>query len=179
MPFYPGPGLGGHCIPIDPYYLTWKAREFEFQTKFIELAGDINIHMPHYVVQRTMHALNSQKKALNGANVLVMGLAYKKDIDDMRESPSVRVIELLQKEGATVEYHDPFVPKVPPMREHKLDLSSVELTEERVAAADAVVIATDHTDIDYAWLVKHAKLVIDSRNATKKVTEGREKITKA
>jgi len=178
MPFYPGPGLGGHCIPIDPFYLTWKAREFEFQTKFIELAGDINIHMPHYVVQRTMHALNQHQRALNGAKVLVMGIAYKKDVDDMRESPSVRVIELLQKEGAQVSYHDPYVPKVPPMREHNLDMQSVPL-DEALAAADVVVIATDHSCIDYEQVVAKSKLVVDTRNATKKVKAGREKIVKA
>ncbi|MBS2026486.1 MAG: nucleotide sugar dehydrogenase [Deltaproteobacteria bacterium] len=179
MPFYPGPGLGGHCIPIDPFYLTWKAREFEFQTKFIELAGDINIHMPHYVVQRTMHALNQQKKALNGARALVLGVAYKKDVDDMRESPSLRVMELLKAEGAQVSYHDPFVPIVKPGHEHKLDMKSVPLTREALASADVVLVLTDHSVIDYADVVKNAKLVVDTRNATRKVTDGRDKIVKA
>jgi UDP-N-acetyl-D-glucosamine dehydrogenase len=179
MPFYPGPGLGGHCIPIDPFYLTWKAREFEFQTRFIELAGDINVQMPRYVVQRTMAALNGQKRALNGAKALVLGLAYKKDVDDMRESPSVRVIELLQQEGAEVRYHDPYVPQVQPMREHQLDLKSVPLTPQALAEADVVLILTDHAAVDYELVVKHAKLVVDTRNATRQVKLGREKIFKA
>jgi UDP-N-acetyl-D-glucosamine dehydrogenase len=179
MPFYPGPGLGGHCIPIDPFYLTWKAREFEFQTKFIELAGDINAHMPHYVVDRTLRALSQRRQSLSGARVLVLGMAYKRDIDDTRESPSLRVVQLLQKEGAQVSYHDPFVPRVTPGHGHDLDLQSVPLTDQAVAEADAVLILTDHSGIDYGNVVRQAKLVVDTRNATRAVGEGREKIVKA
>src|SRR6202158_5411266 len=145
MPFYPGPGLGGHCIPIDPFYLTWKAREFEFQTKFIELAGEINWQMPHHVVERTMDALNEQGKALKGSKVLILGLAYKKNIDDLRESPSIRLIELFREKGAQVSYHDPYCPKMKEMRhqpKYMLEMESVPL-EEAVAKADVVVIATD------------------------------------
>src|SRR5437867_7147173 len=178
MPFYPGPGLGGHCIPIDPFYLTWKAREYEFQTKFIELAGEINTSMPYHVVQRTMEALNSEGKTLNGSHILVLGLAYKKNVDDLRESPSVRIIELLRDRGAQVEYHDPFCPRITQMR-HKpaylLEMESVDL-DPGLARADAVVIVTDHDCVDYAKVVCGAKLVIDTRNATRNVLMGREKI---
>ena len=179
MPFFPGPGLGGHCIPIDPFYLTWKARQFEFQTKFIELAGEVNTAMPHYVVERTMEALNQHKKALNGSRVLVMGAAYKKDVDDMRESPSLRLITLLKERGAEVEYHDPFIPKIEKGHGFKYELDSVPYSPERAAQYDVVLIATDHTAIDYPALVANAKLVIDTRNATKKVTRNRERIVKA
>jgi UDP-N-acetyl-D-glucosamine dehydrogenase len=179
MPFYPGPGLGGHCIPIDPFYLTWKAREFEFQTKFIELAGEINTQMPHYVVQRTMDALNARKKSLNGSRLLVLGAAYKKDVDDMRESPSVRVMSLLLQRGAEVDYHDPFVPHIEPGHGLAKAMSSVPLELDRVAAYDAVLILTDHSSLDYALLAQHARLIVDTRNATKKVIRGREKIVKA
>jgi UDP-N-acetyl-D-glucosamine dehydrogenase len=178
MPFYPGPGLGGHCIPIDPFYLTWKAREFEFQTKFIELAGEINTAMPYHVVQRTMEALNDAGKALKGARILVLGLAYKKNVDDVRESPSIRIMELLQERGAQVEYHDPFCPRMKEMRRkpaHLLEMKSVDL-EAGVARADAVVIVTDHDAVDYAKVVREAKLVIDTRNATRNVVSGRERI---
>jgi UDP-N-acetyl-D-glucosamine dehydrogenase len=181
MPFYPGPGLGGHCIPIDPFYLTWKAREFEFNTRFIELAGEINWQMPHHVVERTMEALNEQGRALKGAKVLILGLAYKKNIDDLRESPSIRLIELFREKGATVQYHDPYCPKMKEMRhqpKYMLEMESVDLTKG-VADADVVVIATDHDSIDYAQLVRDAKLVVDTRNATKKVTFGRDKIKSA
>jgi UDP-N-acetyl-D-glucosamine dehydrogenase len=181
MPFYPGPGLGGHCIPIDPFYLTWKAREFEFQTKFIELAGEINTAMPYHVVERTMEALNEQGKSLKGSKVLVIGLAYKKNIDDCRESPCIRVIELLRQKGADVDYHDPYVPKMKEMRhqpKYMLEMASADLTTS-VAKADAVVILTDHDCIDYAQVVRHAKLVVDTRNACKKVTFGRDKIRTA
>ncbi len=178
MPFYPGPGLGGHCIPIDPFYLTWKAREFEFQTRFIELAGEINTAMPYHVVQRTMEALNSEGKTIKGARILVLGLAYKKNVDDLRESPSIRIIELLRERGAHAEYHDPFCPRVTQMR-HKpaylFEMQSVDL-ESALARADAVVIVTDHDCIDYAAVVSSARLVIDTRNATGDVLVGREKI---
>ncbi len=178
MPFFPGPGLGGHCIPIDPFYLTWKAREFEFHTKFIELAGEVNTQMPYYVVTRTMEALNKHKKTLNGAKVLVLGVAYKKDIDDMRESPSLRVISLLKEQGAEVEFHDPYVPVLHAEHGFKYDMTSVPLTDENVANADAVMILTDHSNIDYAKLVENAKVVVDTRNACKNITK-REKIVKA
>ena len=178
MPFYPGPGLGGHCIPIDPFYLTWKAREFEFQTKFIELAGEINTQMPYHVVERTMDALNEHGKSLRGANVLVLGLAYKKNVDDVRESPCIRVIELMRQKGAKVSYHDPLVPKMKEMRHQPpgmIEMQSVSL-DEGLAAADAVVILTDHDVVDYQRVVRDAKLVIDTRNATKNVTFGKDKI---
>ena len=177
MPFYPGPGLGGHCIPIDPFYLTWKAREFEFNTRFIELAGEINWQMPHHVVERTMEALNQQGKALKDAKVLILGLAYKKNIDDLRESPSIRLIELFREKGAQVSYHDPYCPKMKEMRhqpKYMLEMESVPL--ENAKEADVVVIATDHDCIDYQQLVRDAKLVIDTRNATRGVTFGRDKV---
>jgi UDP-N-acetyl-D-glucosamine dehydrogenase len=179
MPFQPGPGLGGHCIPIDPFYLTWKARQFEFQTRFIELAGEVNTEMPRYVVQRAMEALNERGKALKGSRILVLGMAYKKDVDDMRESPAVRIIELLQERGAEVVYHDPYVPRVPRMRQHHLDMVSVPLTDDALESADAVLIATDHSAIDYARVVERAPLVVDTRNACRAVRVGREKIVKA
>jgi UDP-N-acetyl-D-glucosamine dehydrogenase len=179
MPFQPGPGLGGHCIPIDPFYLTWKARQYEFQTRFIELAGEVNTEMPRYVVQRTMEALNARSRPMNGARVLVLGIAYKKDVDDMRESPAVRIIELLQERGAHVVYHDPYVPRVPRMRQHRLDMVSVPLTDEALQGADAVLIATDHASIDYVRVVDRARLVVDTRNACRAVRVGREKIVKA
>ena len=180
MPFYPGPGLGGHCIPIDPYYLTWKAREFEFNTRFIELAGEINWQMPHHVVDRTMDALNEQGKALKGARVLILGLAYKKNIDDLRESPSIRLIELFREKGAHVSYHDPYCPKMKEMRhqpKYMLEMESVPL--ETAKDADVVVIAADHECIDYEQLVRDASLVIDTRNATKNVTFGKDKVRTA
>ncbi len=179
MAFQPGPGLGGHCIPIDPFYLTWKARQYEFQTRFIELAGEVNTGMPHYVVQRTMEALSDRGVAMRRARILVLGIAYKKDVDDMRESPAVRIIELLQARGAEVVYHDAFVPRVPKMRQHHLDMVSVPLTDEALEGADAVLVATDHSRIDYARVVQMARLVIDTRNACRNVRAGREKIVKA
>jgi UDP-N-acetyl-D-glucosamine dehydrogenase len=179
MPFFPGPGLGGHCIPIDPFYLTWKARQFEFQTKFIELAGEVNTQMPLYVVQRTMEALNQHQKSLNGSKLLVLGAAYKKDVDDVRESPSLRIITLLKQRGAQVSYHDPFVPHLE--RGHGFDdeMSSVPCELSALGEYDAVVILTDHSCIDYGAVVENARLVIDTRNATKKVGRNSEKIVKA
>jgi UDP-N-acetyl-D-glucosamine dehydrogenase len=179
MPFQPGPGLGGHCIPIDPFYLTWKARQYEFQTRFIELAGEVNTEMPRYVIRRTMEALSDRGRSLKGARVLVLGISYKKDVDDMRESPAVRLIELLQERGALVVYHDPYVPRVPRMRQHKLDMVSVPLTDEALATADVVLVATDHTAIDYARVVERSRLVVDTRNATRHVRVGRDKIVPA
>jgi UDP-N-acetyl-D-glucosamine dehydrogenase len=168
MPFYPGPGLGGHCIPIDPFYLTWKAREFDVTTRFIELAGQINTAMPHYVVDRMIEALDQQAgKGLTKARILIMGIAYKKNIDDMRESPSLRLIELIEGRGAAVHYYDPHVPVIPSTREHAslTGRKSITLTDEAIASYDAVLIATDHDSVDYGALAKSAKLVIDTRNA--------------
>ena len=179
MPFYPGPGLGGHCIPIDPFYLTWKARELEFHTRFIELAGEVNTQMPYYVVQRTMEALNAQRKTLNGARLLVLGAAYKKDVDDVRESPSLRIISLLEERGARVDYHDPLVPRLSPGHGLKRELTSVDLTPDGIQGYDGVLILTDHSSIDYARVVEAARLVVDTRNATAGVKVGREKIAKA
>jgi UDP-N-acetyl-D-glucosamine dehydrogenase len=177
--FYPGPGLGGHCIPIDPFYLSWKARQYGLTTRFIELAGEVNVAMPRYVITRLMEALNERGKALKGAKVLVLGLAYKKDIDDVRESPSLELIEILKHKGAKVDYNDPHVPATHKMREHDLKMSSRKLTPAMLAGYDAVLISTDHSSYDYPFIVDHAKLVIDTRNATAKVKRGRKKIVKA
>jgi UDP-N-acetyl-D-glucosamine dehydrogenase len=163
--FYPGPGLGGHCIPVDPYYLSWKAREYDFYTRFIELAGVINSAMPYHVVQSVAKALNGHKKSLNGSKVLVLGVAYKKDIDDLRESPSLTIIEALKEEGAEVSYNDPFFPSVGKGRHYDLQMMNTPL--DRIGEFDCVVIVTDHSDYDYEKIVKQAKLVVDSRNATK------------
>ena len=162
-PYYPGPGLGGHCIPIDPFYLTWKAREYGLHTRFIELSGEINRAMPEYVVGKLVKALNDRRKALKGSKVLVLGIAYKKNVDDMRESPSVEVMELLRDAGAEVAYSDPHVPVFPKMREHRFDLASVVLTPETVAGYDAVVLATDHAKFDYDMIRTNAQVIIDSR----------------
>jgi len=167
MPFYPGPGLGGHCIPIDPYYLSWKAREFDFHTQFIELAGKVNENMSYYVTDRLMAALNTQRKSLAGSRVLVLGVAYKADIDDMRESPAISVIDHLLEHEADVVYHDPFVP-VYQFDGHKIE--NVALTVAEIERADAVVILTAHTEVDYALVSEHAKLVFDTRNAMKDLT---------
>ena len=178
-PFYPGPGLGGHCIPIDPFYLTWKARQFGMPTRFIELAGEINTNMPHYVMAKTMEALNEHKKSLKGSKVLVLGLAYKKDIDDVRESPSIELIELLREKGAKVDYNDPYIPRTHKQREHDLKMSSKKLSVKTLSSYDVVLISTDHSDYDYDWIVKNSKLVIDTRNATAAVRQNRKKIVKA
>ncbi len=162
-PYYPGPGIGGHCIPIDPFYLTWKAREYGLHTRFIELAGEINAAMPRYVVDKTVRALNEAGKSLNGAKVLALGIAYKRDVDDMRESPSVFVMEQLRDWGALLDYSDPNVPVFPEMREHDFDLSSVDLTPETVASYDVVLLLTDHTSFDYEMIRDNAKLLIDTR----------------
>jgi UDP-N-acetyl-D-glucosamine dehydrogenase len=164
-PFYPGPGLGGHCIPIDPFYLSWKAKEYDFHTRFIELAGEVNLSMPYHVVASTAAALNREKKTLNGAKVLVLGVAYKKDIDDLRESPSLTVIELLQKEGAEVSYNDPYFAFVGRGRKYDLQMSNTPL--ENLQQYDAVMIVTDHSDYDYEKIVRESRMVIDTRNATK------------
>jgi len=178
-PFYPGPGLGGHCIPIDPFYLSWKARQYGMTTRFIELAGEVNVSMPSYVIARLMDALNERGKALKGSKVLVLGLAYKKDVDDMRESPSLELIELLQAKGAKVDYNDPHIPVAPRTREHDLRMRSKALTPKSLAGYDAVLVSTDHSSYDYQFIVDNARLVIDSRNATSKIRRGRKKIVKA
>ena len=179
QPFYPGPGLGGHCIPIDPFYLTWKARQYGMPTRFIELAGEINTDMPHYVVERVMDALNDRKKSLNGSKVMVLGLAYKKDIDDLRESPSIELIELLKAKGAKVDYNDPYIPKTHKQREHDLNMVSKKITAAMLKKYDVVLISTAHSDYDYDWIVQNAQLVVDTRNATANVKRGRRKIVKA
>lgn len=161
--YYPGPGLGGHCIPIDPFYLTWKAREYGLNTRFIELSGEVNRAMPEYVVNKLIHGLNLHHKSLNGSRVLVLGIAYKKNVDDMRESPSVEIMEMLRDKGANVAYSDPHVPHFPKMREHSFDLSSTELTAQTLETFDAVILATNHYKFDYDMVYEHAKLIIDSR----------------
>jgi UDP-N-acetyl-D-glucosamine dehydrogenase len=163
--FYPGPGLGGHCIPIDPFYLSWKAKQFDFRTRFIELAGEINTAMPYFVIESLAAGLNELCKSIKGSKVLVLGVAYKRDIDDLRESPSLTIIELLREKGATVAYNDPYFPKVGQGRHYALNMTSTPL--ENLARFDAVVIVTDHTSYDYPAIVAQAQLVIDTRNATK------------
>ena len=177
--FFPGPGLGGHCIPIDPFYLTWKAREYGMPTRFIELAGEINTDMPHYVIIKTLEAMNEKGKSLKGSKVLVLGLAYKKDIDDVRESPSIELIELLKEKGAKVDYNDPYIPMTHKMREHDLKMKSKPLSAKMLKGYDIVLISTDHSCYDYKWIVKNAKMVVDTRNATANVKSGRNKIVKA
>ena len=163
VPYYPGPGLGGHCIPIDPFYLTWKAREYGMHTRFIELAGEINTAMPAYVVQKTADALNDQGKPLRNSKVLVLGIAYKKNVDDMRESPSVEVMQLLQAKGAQVHYSDPFFPSFPAMRRHSFKLNSVPVTAESLSDFDVVILATDHDHLDYDLVLHSSQLLIDTR----------------
>ncbi len=178
--FYPGPGLGGHCIPIDPFYLTWLARKHGLPTRFIELAGEVNSRMPEYVVLRLMEFLNEVGKPLKGSRVCILGMAYKKDVDDPRESPSFALMELLLARGAVVTYNDPYIPKLPKMRHFRVpQLTSSELTPQFLAAQDCVLIATDHSCYDYQFIVDHAQLVLDTRNATKNVERGRGKIRKA
>jgi len=164
MPFYPGPGLGGHCIPIDPFYLTWKAREYDFPTKFIELAGEVNTGMPYYVIQRLIEALNERETPLKNARIFLLGIAYKKDVDDPRESPSFKLMDLLFEKGAQVIYNDPHVPQIAPGRHHAYNLKSTPLTAETLAAADCVLLATDHTAYDYDFILEHARLIVDTRN---------------
>ncbi len=177
--FYPGPGLGGHCIPIDPFYLTWKARQYGEATRFIELAGEINTAMPEYVIHRLSLALNDHKKPIRGSKILVLGLAYKKDVDDIRESPSIELIHMLKEHGALVDYNDPHVPRTHKGREHDLKMKSVALTPANLKKYDAVLISTDHSSYDYDEIVKHSQLVVDTRNATGNVKTGRKKIVKA
>ena len=163
VPYWPGPGLGGHCIPIDPFYLTWKAREYGINTRFIELAGEINSAMPEWVIDKVIAGLNQHKKSVNGSRVLVLGIAYKKNVDDMRESPSVEIMSRLQELGAAVEYHDPYVPVFPKMRRYRFELSSIELSPTTLAQYDCVVLSTDHDTFDYALIEDYAELIVDTR----------------
>jgi UDP-N-acetyl-D-glucosamine dehydrogenase len=177
MPFYPGPGLGGHCIPVDPYYLSWKAREYDFSTRFIELAGEVNTAMPYHVVDAVAAALNNHKKSLKGAKILILGVAYKKDVDDLRESPTLKIMQLLQQRGVQLDYNDPYFPKLHKMRHYNYEnMKSVPLSAQTISGYDAVIVATDHSSYDYAAIVDAAKLVIDTRNATRRVMRQREKI---
>jgi UDP-N-acetyl-D-glucosamine dehydrogenase len=176
--FYPGPGLGGHCIPIDPFYLTWKAREFEISTKFIELAGEINTFMPYYVVEKAGEVLNRYKKSLNGSKILILGASYKKDIDDMRESPSLKLIEILREKGANVDYNDPYVPKLPKTRKYEYDMKSVELSKKNLAKYDLVLLSTDHTDYNYKFISSNSKVILDTRNAFEKAGVKSDKVFK-
>lgn len=177
MPFYPGPGLGGHCIPVDPYYLSWKAREYDFATRFIELAGEINTAMPYHVVDAVAEALNERQQSIKGSRVLLLGVAYKKDVDDLRESPSLKLLELLTARGAVMDYNDPYFSRLHKMRHYDFsNMRSVDLTPERLANYDCVLIATDHSSYDYDAIVRSAKLVVDTRNATRHVTQNRGKI---
>ncbi len=177
MAFYPGPGLGGHCIPVDPYYLSWKAREYDFATRFIELAGEINTAMPYNVVDALVSALNSHEKSVKGSKILLLGVAYKKDVDDLRESPSLKLLELLSARGAVLDYNDPYFPALFKMRHYDYsNMKSVELSPERLASYDCVLIATDHTSYDYDAIVRNSQLVVDTRNATRHVRQNREKV---
>jgi len=178
-PFYPGPGLGGHCIPIDPFYLSWKARQFDFVNRFIQLSGEINTSMPDFVISKLVDALNDQKKSLNGSGILVLGIAYKKNVDDLRESPSLTIIDKLLKKGARVSYHDPYIPAIPETRKFAFDLRSVSLTESVIQEADAVLILTDHDGIDYEQVVKNSRLFMDTRNVSKKFGEKYKNIFKS
>jgi UDP-N-acetyl-D-glucosamine dehydrogenase len=178
--FYPGPGLGGHCIPIDPFYLSWLARRHGQPTRFIELAGEINSAMPEYVVEKTAAALDEQNKSLRGSQVAILGVAYKRDVDDPRESPAFRILELLADRGAVLSYHDPHIPQLPKMRHYQApDLASQPLTAEFLAGQDCVVIVTDHSAVDYAHVVRHARLVIDTRNATARVAGPKQNVRRA
>jgi UDP-N-acetyl-D-glucosamine dehydrogenase len=177
MPFYPGPGLGGHCIPVDPFYLSWKAREYDFATRFIELAGEINTAMPYHVVESIASALNDRQKSLKGSRVLILGVAYKKDVDDLRESPSLKIMQLLRDRGAHLEYNDPYFPQLHKMRHYDYAaMRSVELTPDSLASFDCAVIATDHSVYDFASIVESSRLVVDTRNSTRRVTRHRERI---
>ncbi|MFA5012817.1 MAG: nucleotide sugar dehydrogenase [Ignavibacteria bacterium] len=163
-PFYPGPGLGGHCIPIDPFYLTWKAREFDISSKFIELAGEINTSMPFYVVEKVIHALNDHKKSIKGSKILILGLAYKKDIDDLRESPSLKLIELLQDNGAKVDYNDDYSTSIPKLRKYNFNKKSVKMIPKNIKKYDLLLLSTEHSYYDYKMILKYAKIIVDTRN---------------
>ena len=182
MPFYPGPGIGGHCIPIDPFYLTWKAREYNVPTRFIELAGEVNASAPVYVIDTLIEALSRKlKKSLNGSRVLLLGMAYKKNVDDMRESPSLRLLEILEARGAKVDYYDTYIPVIPKTREHAAlaGRRTIAWTKESVGSYDVALISTEHDNVDYAKLVEWSPLVVDTRNATRTVTVNRDKIVLA
>ena len=177
MPFYPGPGLGGHCIPVDPYYLSWKAREYDFAARFIELAGEVNTAMPYHVVDSVASALNDRQKSIKGSRILVLGVAYKKDVDDMRESPSLKIIELLTARGAKIDYSDPYFPEIRRLRHYNfMGMKSVPLDAKMLAGYDCALIATDHTSFDYQMIVEAAQLVVDTRNATRRIARNRNKI---
>ena len=176
--FYPGPGLGGHCIPIDPFYLTWKAREYDITTKFIELAGEINTFMPYYVIEKAAEVLNRNQKSLNGSKVLILGAAYKKDIDDMRESPSLKLIEILREKGCVVHYNDPYVPKLFKTRKYDYEMESVELTNDNLQTYDLVLVSTDHSNYNYNFILENSKLILDTRNAFGKAGLKSDKIYK-
>ncbi|RLA02422.1 MAG: UDP-N-acetyl-D-glucosamine dehydrogenase, partial [Gammaproteobacteria bacterium] len=167
-PYYPGPGLGGHCIPIDPFYLTWKAREYGLNTRFIELAGEINTNMPLWVISKVADALNTKEKSIRGSKILVLGISYKKNVDDMRESPSVELMQLLQDRGADVDYSDPHLPAFPKMRKYKFDLTSVDINQQSLAEYDCVLIATDHDDFDYQLIQQCSSIIVDTRGRYKK-----------
>ena len=171
--------MGGHCIPIDPFYLSWKAREFDFTTRFIHLSGEINVSMPYYVVSKAIDALNEMGKTIKGARILILGVAYKRDIDDIRESPALAVMKLLQDRGAKIAYNDPHVPKLRPMRKYNFTMSSKPLTEELLQETELILIITDHSQYDYRWIVNNATLVVDTRNATRGIRLPRAKIIKA
>jgi UDP-N-acetyl-D-glucosamine dehydrogenase len=177
MPFYPGPGLGGHCIPVDPYYLSWKAREFDFSTRFIELAGEVNTAMPYNVVESVAGALNDRQKAMKGTRILVLGVAYKKDVDDLRESPTLKIMQLLTERGAVIDYNDPYFPQLHKMRHYNFaEMTSVDLNPAVLASYECVIIATDHSSYDYDAIVESAKLVVDTRNVTRRIVRNRGKI---
>ncbi len=178
QPFYPGPGLGGHCIPIDPFYLSWKARQYDVSARFIELAGEINTMMPYYVVARMMESLNRQGKTLQGTKVLLLGVAYKRDVDDMRESPALKLIDLLRRHRAKVDYSDPHIPQLPATRHYRFEMKSVPITRATLRKYDCVLIATDHTAFDCQFIVSNSRLVFDSRNATRNVTRDRDRIVR-
>jgi UDP-N-acetyl-D-glucosamine dehydrogenase len=177
MPFRPGPGIGGHCIPLDPYYLSWKAREYDFEARFIALAGDVNTSMPYHVINSVAEALNQRRKAIKDSKILLLGVSYKKDVDDLRESPSLKLMQLLNERGAIVHYNDPYFPQLHKMRHYDCsNLKSVELTPANLAAYDCVLLATDHSSYDMQAIVDSAQLLIDTRNATRQITRNREKI---
>jgi UDP-N-acetyl-D-glucosamine dehydrogenase len=178
-PFYPGPGLGGHCIPVDPFYLSWKAKEYGFNTRFIELAGEVNVSMPSYVVNKVIDGLNEKEKSLKGSRILLLGMAYKKDVDDRRESPGLAIFKILQDKGAAIFYNDPHIPYIRGLRSYNYNISSVELTEELLKSMDVTLIVTDHSSYDYEWIVNNSQLVVDTRNGTKHVRKNRNKIIKA
>lgn len=179
-PFFPGPGLGGHCIPIDPFYLSWKAKEYDFSTRFIQLAGEINTAMPHHVVEKVGEALNDRAKSIRGSKILILGVAYKKDVDDVRESPALEIMKLLKERGAELSYSDPFIPKLHKMREYDFSyMSSVPLNQDTLQNVDLVLITTDHTNVDYKLVVDQGKVIVDSRNATRRVAQGAKNVVRA